>query len=81
MKRLAIGGEVMYFECVSCSSHGDPMGRATVPEGRVQSNPDHGHNPLCVPPTRSKVKKLNKSIQPEKIKQKERKVAQNKRNI
>uniref|UniRef100_A0A915JCI7 Uncharacterized protein n=1 Tax=Romanomermis culicivorax TaxID=13658 RepID=A0A915JCI7_ROMCU len=42
VKRLAIGSEVMYFECVSCNSHGNPMGRATVREGREQSNRDHG---------------------------------------
>uniref|UniRef100_A0A915KM45 Uncharacterized protein n=1 Tax=Romanomermis culicivorax TaxID=13658 RepID=A0A915KM45_ROMCU len=55
VKRLAIDGEVMYFECVSCNSHGNPIGRATVCEDRVPSNPDHGHNPLCVPLTRSVV--------------------------
>uniref|UniRef100_A0A915KPW3 Uncharacterized protein n=1 Tax=Romanomermis culicivorax TaxID=13658 RepID=A0A915KPW3_ROMCU len=51
VKRLVIGGEVMYFECISCNSHRNPMGSATVHEGKVQSNLDHGHNPLCVPLT------------------------------
>uniref|UniRef100_A0A915HNZ2 Uncharacterized protein n=1 Tax=Romanomermis culicivorax TaxID=13658 RepID=A0A915HNZ2_ROMCU len=35
VKRLVIGGEDMHFECVSCNSHGNPMCRATVREGRI----------------------------------------------
>uniref|UniRef100_A0A915IPR9 Uncharacterized protein n=1 Tax=Romanomermis culicivorax TaxID=13658 RepID=A0A915IPR9_ROMCU len=34
-RRLAIDGEVVYFECVSCNSHGNPMSHATV---RVKSS-------------------------------------------
>uniref|UniRef100_A0A915IQ39 Uncharacterized protein n=1 Tax=Romanomermis culicivorax TaxID=13658 RepID=A0A915IQ39_ROMCU len=34
VERLAIDGEVIYFECVSCNSHGNPMGHITV---RVKS--------------------------------------------
>uniref|UniRef100_A0A915HXL9 Uncharacterized protein n=1 Tax=Romanomermis culicivorax TaxID=13658 RepID=A0A915HXL9_ROMCU len=55
VKRLVIVGEVVYFECVSCNSHGNPMGRAAVHESNGQSNPDHGHNTLCVPLTLSEV--------------------------
>uniref|UniRef100_A0A915I0J3 Uncharacterized protein n=1 Tax=Romanomermis culicivorax TaxID=13658 RepID=A0A915I0J3_ROMCU len=42
VKRLAISGEVMYFECLCCNSHGNPI---VISGSRSQSNLCGSPNP------------------------------------
>uniref|UniRef100_A0A915JKM2 Uncharacterized protein n=1 Tax=Romanomermis culicivorax TaxID=13658 RepID=A0A915JKM2_ROMCU len=54
VKRLVIDGEVMYFECVSCNSHGNSMSHATV---RVKSSSRSQSTFCALPDPKLKLRK------------------------
>uniref|UniRef100_A0A915JKN4 Uncharacterized protein n=1 Tax=Romanomermis culicivorax TaxID=13658 RepID=A0A915JKN4_ROMCU len=48
-KQLANGSESTYHECLNCLKLGAEKGRVTVRDNRIVSDPEVGHNILCVP--------------------------------
>uniref|UniRef100_A0A915L1L3 Uncharacterized protein n=1 Tax=Romanomermis culicivorax TaxID=13658 RepID=A0A915L1L3_ROMCU len=48
-KQLANGSEWAYCECLNCLKLGAEKGRITVQDNQIVSDPEVGHNILCVP--------------------------------